>query len=1334
MKLAGSLIIGSERYLLTVHGQKSVVVYTLFSTMHREDRLALAQGLPFEHKTVESMTELRALSSEERREYVIGAIKQSKATARVSAYLNTDALVQVLDTLHYARVYHFNEKEIKLQKKETKNFMRELIEVERFSGKNDRLDYEYVSENGEWTEVRVRYEAINLVLGRTFSIPSVKGLTFSELPYIEQREIAKATLKTVTYKDLEQSLDMSWYKKDGCLQKDYRAVESVADFEAMFDDMMEEACRVERLVVALDTETTGVNIFELAKDNPVRDHCVEISISFRDNQSYCIFNDMEYFPNVEAEYCFKRLAQLFTEERDEIEVVWAGGKKRRVFPREHFHLVGQNSPFDRRVSIGEGAPIWFDDDTLNMGFTIDPRVVRGNIKLKNMTRRVFGHETPELTDVLGKGNEDKYRWLADKEVACIYAGADSDYTRKLFFALKGIMGERMYFQYHRQDVRMLNILAVSEYKGLRVKEKEAIELGNQTAENLKVLEQAAYRYVGYYMSFNQAASVIAGKYEAGLMGRQEYLEALEAIHPDVDASYEFEFTGADIRKVMYEILKYPIKARTDKGVPKTDKYVRKKLLSVKRKENSTSRQLQQSILVAGANYAEYERLLAGSDADKKKAKKMVLIDKDEFNKKEYPLVLIFEKYADLNKEYTSYFKPIIEGNMEGKIFKTYSLARIETRRIMNASQTMKKDLKKLIIPYNEDYWHLDFDLSQIELRLMYSLSHSDALIEKMKNPESDAHTETAAIVNHVPAYMVTSVMRKGAKGVSFGKPYGLGDRSMCETMFGEVNDTNLTKTRIVIRQWEQANVNVVKLLEDARAKALEPVELSLEKRNFMDAWQRDPETGAYLLDENGEKIPIPLGAVYNLLGFCRYFDLTDVDQTPEAKARRKTGKFTAREGAIRRQAGNYPIQSYAAEFFRTILYRFYDRCKAEGIADKVVWNMLIHDELLASVHKSVNPILIMKIVKESCMITMPGHTNYFVGINVGDNWKEAKDDSREAPVIFVNRLIKRWDNGEFHEPTWFEHPWDLIKPLRGQYVQDRIHECVREIQPGVDNEPLDYKLLLDRFENYMVRAYVNDYPLNFSIPKDTPENLVDDLTYLSHLESWILDVYGEGKEVKNLDGRVYKVIRNTEEVAVETAEDDFADDYREKFAEDIEMYDFDEDAVVEVFLSEAEDDGDEAEELQFDYSKRDGAMTVAEMTVVEHKYSNIKELNGCAVLSVDNDVQIEYLKSKINLGKGNLIMFRKPDGKITTWKRSETRLDLKALDNELSSLRQLPRDGALCMNDKIIFSVKNNEEVNRIMRGVRKYKGFGYKVLVKDTVGRITPVGQVAVTADFTEF
>lgn len=1326
MKLAGVLQLGNYSSFVFINYQNKTDIFINFRTMTIDDEIRESQGLTRIYPKLCTPAELFDVDSEK---YFVGAIKKSKATGAVSKSGVTNDIQQLLDLIRFAQTYKFASSSITRDVKE----MRLAEEYREFRAKDDTLEFSYETYNDEIYTATIKYGANELRLAPVSKIPSISYVKFTEAVEQEQAQISKALLKDIHYDDLARVLDMSWYKDaDGKVLKDYRPVHSIDEFEDMFTELMEYACTVDEVIIGLDTETTGVNIYNLSDSNTAKDHCVEISVSWLDNQAYCIFTDMEYLTSVSAEYCFKRFAEIFTEERDQITITWNHGKRTETFPRERFHLVGQNFPFDRRVSFTTGHPIWFDDDTLSMGFTIDPRAVRGNVKLKNMTRRIFHHETPELSDVLGNGNEDKYRLLADEEVACIYAGADSDYTRLLYFKLRELLGEKMYAQYHKQDVRMLNILSESEFNGLRVKPQETIDLAKQVEADLCVLREAAYSYVGAYMDYNQKMISLQSQLDLNLISQAEFIEQAKNIHPDKDARYEFEFKGADFRYIMYDILHYPIMATTDTGLPKVDKGVRKKLLAVERKQGSTARKLQTSILVANADYAEYSRLCNGSKADKERAKEMELISADEFNSKEYPLVLIFEKYAILNKEYTSYFKPIIENNLEGKLFKSYSLARIETRRIMNPLQTIKKNLKELVIPSYDDYYTMDFDLSQIEVRLMYSLSHSEELIQKMRNPESDVHTESAAMANHIPAYKVTKYQRKGAKSVSFGMPYGLGLRSLCEKIFGDTSKEHLVATAVIIHNWKQVNGKIVDFLEKARDDALIPVEISKAKRDFMDAYQRDPETGEYIRDEHNELVPIPLGAVYNELGFCRYFDLTNVDQSDEAKRRRASGKYTGTEGEIRRAAGNFPIQAYAAEFFRKILYRFYDSCKRYGIADKVKWNMLIHDELLASVHKSVNPILMVKIVKEACMITMPGHTNYFVGINFGDTWEEAKDDSRELPVILVKRLIERWDAGEFREQTWFDHPWDFIEPLRKQYVQDRIYEVVKSILPNVDVAPINLSVLLEKFDNYTVRAYVEDYSMNGDIPADTPKDFVGDAKWIKKFETWVIKVFGEGKEMISTEGVKYKVY-TTGKLMIDdlddrlfTFDDSDFDDVRREMDEAMYDYDFDEGNVVDTYFSESDDTADEelTDNDGFDISN------IFEISSFKTKYTNIKVLNSNVVISVDDVVQIAYLKTTLKPGAGNLVIFKLPNGSVSVWKRISSDTDLGELDLLVSRVRQKPKSATI-MGDRIFFNINNNSEERRLQKFVQQNTGYGYKVFSKSNLGEVKLLGQITPLADY---
>ena len=1313
MNLGGKATVGFSNYFYFEKRNSREVYYLLFSDVANCDLVAQAIGSPLTKPIINSV---EGLLKSDYKEYFVGAIRRSKLSGAIATAGTVTNIQIILDAINAANHYKFNDEDITADS--TRVEYGAVVKV--FSASDSKLNYVLEQEDGEITLLNLKDSQVQLNLCAMQDVPTPKksNAVFTESERNVVKAVSKATLTDIKFEDLERVLDMSWYKDAFGEHKDYRVVKNVEEFEAMYADMIEDALASEQLIVGLDTETTGTVIYNLSKDNPVRDSGVAISISWKDDQAYVIFTDMEYFESIDNEYCFKRFAEVFGEERGPMSVKWYrdGVEKTTTIDRDRFLLVGQNSPFDRRVSLLYNNPIWYDDDTLVMAFNINPKVVRGNVSLKNLTRRVFGHETPELSDVLGKGNEDKYRYLADEEVAKIYAGADADYTRQLWFVLKRLLGSFIYNKYHQYDVWLLNVLAVSEYNGLNTEMEGALKLADQSYHNLEILKETAYKYVGAYMDYKQQADVIINQYKAGLILEEEAEEQLASIVIDPNAKYEFEFKAADIRYVMFDVLKYPVKGRTNTGLIAVDKTTRKRLLQIKRKPDSKARKLNHDILVYGANYEEYNRLMEGSEKDKKKAKSMVLLSAESFNNLEYPMALLFEQYAVLNKEYTSYFEPIKRDNLEGKLFKSYSLARIETRRIMNPLQTIKKNLKELIIPYNDDYYMLDFDLSQIELRLMYSLSPTPALIEKMKNPEADGHTENAAMVHQKPAYLVTKKERKGAKSVSFGVPYGLGERSLMETMFGEAltkeeYDKNMFETRLTLHKWKKANAPIVEMLEEARDSALIPIELSEEKRNFMDAWQKNEETGEYLLDENGQKIPKPIGAVYSKMGFCRYFDLTNIDQSPEAKARRASGVYTPEESTIRRAAGNYPIQEYAADFFRIILKRFYYECKAEGIADKVYWHMLIHDELLCSVHKSVNPFLMYKIIKKACMITMPGHTKYFVGINVGDTWEETKDDAREAPVIFVDRMIKEYDEGKHRECQWFDHPWEFIKPLREQYVSDRIYECVKKLQPDIDDNPIRYDDIMDKFDNYTVRAYVLDYPMNSEIPSDLSGDAKSDAEYLSRFESWVIERFGEGKTLIYPDGQVCEVNKSEVVPSAVTTTDDFDDFDEDDFLEDYQEFDFETGNIVETYYdSIVEDGGDRLDDLEFDLSNYDSAKSVAALTAFKSKYENLKILNGSVIITVADEVQANYVKRMLNKGKGKRVLFKVGNKAAASWQRIDDSIDLHLVDAEISKMSKVHGNKCNVIQDRVFFTVNTEKDLQSLKVRVREHAGDDYKI------------------------
>lgn len=482
------------------------------------------------------------------------------------------------------------------------------------------------------------------------------------------------------------------------------------------------------------------------------------------------------------------------------------------------------------------------------------------------------------------------------------------------------------------------------------------------------------------------------------------------------------------------------------------------------------------------------------------------------------------------------------------------------------------------------------------------------------------------------------------------------------------------------------------------------------------------ELGQYELNVKGERIPTPIGMSINEKGFYRIYDLQDLDK--------------AKIGSIRRAAGNYPIQSFAAEVFRIILTRFYNRCEEEGINDKIIWHMLIHDELLCSVHKSLHPFYIYKLVKESCMITMPGHTKYFVGINIGDTWAQCKDDSREAPVIFVERMIKKWDNGDFGKgPFWFDDPWGFIKPYRDQYVQDRILEIIQRLQPDVMESPIDVPKLLATFSNYTVRSYVDDYDMNYKITKkydpDDPDEQIQKSNdeWASRLETWALNVFGDGKQMIDIDGNLkilhkkgsalqseikddsalaqttivdnslpdgLGMVASPEEAHASSTdnnallqnlgelifdEDDNDDDARDitpgllfddDFNQDDSYWEFDDNDLRVSYDNYGEDDEVEEEDgIQFIDTKN--ADSVAACIKIEKPMQNITMLNQQAIIESKHYKVTQKCKNYLQpyLSKSGIrIVFHEPNG-LKRWQTVKQKTDLKKLDKWLTKANAL---------------------------------------------------------------
>lgn len=242
-----------------------------------------------------------------------------------------------------------------------------------------------------------------------------------------------------------------------------------------------------------------------------------------------------------------------------------------------------------------------------------------------------------------------------------------------------------------------------------------------------------------------------------------------------------------------------------------------------------------------------------------------------------------------------------------------------------------RQIRKAFVPRNDDYALLAADYSQIELRVIASLSQEDNMVEAFKRNE-DIHASTASKVFDVPLNEVTREQRSNAKTVNFGIIYGV-------SAFGLSKQTNLSRA---------------------------------ESKELIDTYYKTyPKLRHYISDQI--EFAREHGYVKTVLGRRRY--LKDIN------ARNHIVKAAAERNAV-----NAPIQGSAADIIKIAMIKIHKRLTAENFKSKML--LQVHDELVFDAHKSELEKLkeLVKTEMENAYeLTVP----LVVDLGVGQNWLEA---------------------------------------------------------------------------------------------------------------------------------------------------------------------------------------------------------------------------------------------------------------------------------------------------------------------------------------------------------
>lgn len=242
-----------------------------------------------------------------------------------------------------------------------------------------------------------------------------------------------------------------------------------------------------------------------------------------------------------------------------------------------------------------------------------------------------------------------------------------------------------------------------------------------------------------------------------------------------------------------------------------------------------------------------------------------------------------------------------------------------------------REIRKAFIPRDEDHILVAADYSQIELRIVASMSKDEAMTEAFVNG-MDIHTATAARVYGIKPEDVTKDQRYKAKSVNFGLIYGQGASGLAQN------------------------------LKIKRSEAKELIDAYFEQFSGIKKYMDD--TIGYCRDH---------GYVQTIMGRKRHIrDINSQNRTVV--------------GFAERNAINAPIQGSAADMIKLAMINIDAALRLQGFKSKMI--LQVHDELLFDVHKSELDRLKM-LIKPLMEHAMPLSVPTLVEVGEGQNWLEA---------------------------------------------------------------------------------------------------------------------------------------------------------------------------------------------------------------------------------------------------------------------------------------------------------------------------------------------------------
>lgn len=308
----------------------------------------------------------------------------------------------------------------------------------------------------------------------------------------------------------------------------------------------------------------------------------------------------------------------------------------------------------------------------------------------------------------------------------------------------------------------------------------------------------------------------------------------------------------------------------------------------------------------------------------------------------HPIIQSILDYREFTKLKSTYVDaiPNLINPLTNRIHTTYNQTSVATGRLSSINPNLQnipirtergKQIRKAFIPRDENYTLLSADYSQIELRIVASISGDENMMEAFRQ-QQDIHSATAARVFNVSLEEVSSEMRRKAKMVNFGIIYGISAFGLAQRL-----GTGRNEAAELIEEYFKQYPKIKNYMDNTILFAQQNgyVETLLKRRN-------------YIRDINSEN--------YTIRGFAE------------------------------RIAINAPIQGSAADMIKVAMIDIHKQLKELNCYSKLL--LQVHDELILDVHKSEQEI-IEKIVSSSMKNALPLSIPIEVSCGWGNNWLKA---------------------------------------------------------------------------------------------------------------------------------------------------------------------------------------------------------------------------------------------------------------------------------------------------------------------------------------------------------